>query len=66
MAEWTYDPVAATRYATTHPYVQGLPPHWHRCDFMRDGVRCCKGSGHERSGTGKAAEHEEPKSVDPV
>lgn len=57
---WVLDPVGATRYATTHPYQQGLPPHWHRCDYMRDGVRCAKGSGHETQG-GKAAEHEAPK-----
>lgn len=57
---WVLDPVGATRYATTHSYQQGLPPHWHRCDYMRDGVRCAKGSGHETK-SGKAAEHEAPK-----
>lgn len=59
-APWVLDPAGATRYATTHPYQQGLPPHWHRCDYMRDGVRCAKGSGHETK-LGKAAEHEAPK-----
>jgi hypothetical protein len=57
---WTYDPKAATDYARTHAYQPGLPPHWHRCDFMKDGVRCAKGSGHE-NGAGKVAEHEGPK-----
>lgn len=60
LSVWTYDPVQATQHARTHGYQQGLPPHWHRCDFMKGGVRCAKGSGHE-SGVGKVAEHEEPK-----
>jgi hypothetical protein len=60
MSEWVFDPVAANLDARTHTRPPGAPPHWVRCDFVRDGVRCTKGSGHE-NGVGKAAEHEEPK-----
>lgn len=60
LSVWTHDSKAADQYARTHPYQPGLPPHWHRCDYMKDGVRCAKGSGHE-AGVGKQAEHEEPK-----
>lgn len=66
MSEWTYDPVASAQYARTHEPLYNSerkyrhPPHHLRCDFMKDGVRCVKGSGHEH-GVGAAREHEEPK-----
>lgn len=59
-SEWVFDPIGANGYASMHPREPKYPPHWVRCDFMRDGVRCAKGSGHEK-GVGKQAEHEEPK-----
>lgn len=59
-AEWVFDPMGANAYARTHARELKYPPHWVRCDFMRNGVRCCKGADHHK-GTGKAAEHEEPK-----
>ena len=59
---WVYDPPGANVHAWTHPKATNYPPHWLRCDFMRDGERCVKGSGHEHS-AGKQAEHEAPKHV---
>lgn len=56
---WVEDIEASDRYARTHAYKEGLPPHWHRCNFVRAGVRCCKTSGHHMQ-PGKAAEHAEP------
>lgn len=57
---WVYDPIAANLHTTTHVRQPNYPPHWVRCDYMRSGERCVKGSGHEHS-VGKSAEHEEPK-----
>ncbi len=57
---WEFDPQGANQYARTHARALNHPPHWVRCDFMRNGVRCVKGAGHEQ-GVGKQAEHEEPK-----
>jgi hypothetical protein len=59
-SDWVFDPMVADEYTRTHARPSNLPPHWVRCDFVRDGIRCAKGSGHEH-GVGKAAEHEEPK-----
>jgi hypothetical protein len=58
MSEWTRDPAGARLYAQTHSpksYPLPHPPHWLRCEFMRDGVRCVKGDGHAGN------DHEEPK-----
>jgi hypothetical protein len=60
VSDWVYDPVAASLYARTVARKSNYPPHWVRCDFVKDGVRCVKGNGHEYV-VGKAAEHEEPK-----
>lgn len=60
MSDWQHDPIAANQYARTHARDIKHPPHWVRCDFVRDGIRCCKGSGHE-NGVGTQAQHEEPK-----
>jgi len=60
VSDWVYDPVAANLDARVNSRKPNYPPHWVRCDFVKDGVRCVKGNGHER-GVGKAAEHEEPK-----
>lgn len=59
-ADWVYDPVGASRDARTHSRPKNAPPHWVRCDFVRDGVRCVKGEGHEK-GYGEHAKHEGPK-----
>ena len=56
MSEWREDPIMATTYARTHPRDKNAPPHWLRCDFVRDGARCVKGEGHDK-------EHEAPKAV---
>lgn len=58
--DWVFDPIAANQYARTHARPPSAPPHWVRCDFVRNGIRCVKGSGHE-NGVGKQVEHEEPK-----
>lgn len=57
---WVYDPVAASKDSRTHSRPKNAPPHWVRCDFVRDGVRCVKGEGHEK-GYGEHAKHEGPK-----
>ena len=59
-ADWIYDPVTASKDARTHSRPKNAPPHWVRCDFVRDGVRCVKGEGHEK-GYGEHAKHEGPK-----
>lgn len=58
MSEWAEDEAAAHRHALTHARQLKYPPHWVRCNFMRNGIRCCKGEGHEK---GANKEHEEPK-----
>lgn len=58
--DWIYDPVAANKDARTHVRPKHAPPHWVRCDFVRNGVRCVKGEGHEK-GFGEQAKHEGPK-----
>lgn len=59
-AQWVYDPVVASKDSRTHSRPKNAPPHWVRCDFVRDGVRCIKGEGHEK-GYGEHAKHEGPK-----
>lgn len=59
-ADWVYDPVTASKDARTHSRPKNAPPHWVRCDFVRDGVRCVKGEGHEK-GYGEHAKHEGPR-----
>lgn len=59
-AEWVQDAAAADQNARTHARELKYPPHWLRCDFMREGSRCVKGNGHEY-GVGTAAEHGAPK-----
>lgn len=63
-SDWVYDPVEASKSAQTHSRPKNAPPHWVRCDFVRDGVRCVKGEGHEK-GVGEQAKHEgkNPQSV---
>lgn len=60
MSEWLLDPRAAEVYAQTHAKDLRHPPHWLRCDFVRERIRCVRGSGHEH-GTGAQAQHAEPK-----
>jgi hypothetical protein len=40
------DPAAARHHATTHARQPKDVPHHLRCDFMRSGDRCLRGSGH--------------------
>ena len=41
------DPVAlVTAHAATHPRPPGSPPHYLRCDAMKDGMRCLMGDQH--------------------
>ena len=57
---WVDDLAAATRYVQTHEQVltsdrkPKYPPHWYRCTYMRNGVRCTRLEGLH-------TEHEEPK-----
>lgn len=60
-AEWVHDPIAANKDASARVRPKNAPPDWVRCDFMRNGVRCVKGSGHEK-GFGEQAKHEGLKS----
>src|SRR5713226_6780015 len=55
-SEWVRDPRRAEVYAQTHAKVERYPPHWLRCDFVKDNVRCCRGSDHEK-GVGEEAQH---------
>jgi hypothetical protein len=57
---WIEDIRAADRHAQTHAKREKYPPHWVRCNFVRAGIRCCKGAGHERVPNLKIAAHEEP------
>ena len=55
---WKHDPPAARDYATTHAR-HNQPPHWLRCEFMKDGERCIHGEGHT-----DRHEAEKPKDTD--
>lgn len=57
MSDWVYDPIAAAKDAQLYARFKNAPPHWLRCDYMCDGSRCIKGSGHEK-GIGEQAKHE--------
>lgn len=46
MSDWVYDPDASCKDARTEPRKASAPPHWLRCDYVKDGQRCTKGSGH--------------------
>lgn len=57
--QWGYHPSAALAYVRTHARQENVPPHHVRCQWVKDGIRCRKGEGHEhRPGD---AGHEEPK-----
>lgn len=49
---WVNDAAASLQYAMRNPRGP-YAPHWVRCEYVRDGIRCCKGVGHVDS-------HEEP------
>jgi hypothetical protein len=57
--EWHFSPFEASRYVQQHARKEKDVPHHVRCQFVKDGIRCRKGEGHERmpNDTG----HEEPK-----
>lgn len=52
--EWVLRSDSAQRHAMENPRPIKLPPHWLRCEFMKDGERCAKGTGHP-------GDHEVPK-----
>lgn len=62
--EWMFSPALAARYVQTHEQrLTGerkprYSPHHVRCQFVKDGIRCRKGEGHENLPHDSA--HEEP------
>ena len=51
---WILDSQLADRDARTNPRDPRNPPHWLRCDYIKDGVRCALGVDHQ-------GDHVEPK-----
>jgi hypothetical protein len=46
MSNERLDPQAARWDAMVNPREPGVPPHWARCEWMRDELRCRRGDGH--------------------
>lgn len=46
--EWLYSPALALQYTRTHARHLSEPPQHVRCQYVKDGLRCRKGEGHER------------------